>query len=294
MSVKMADNHETVVIDALASLGELTTLPVVTIKIIEIVERPDGTARELHDVIRHDPALSARILRVVNSAFYGLPGQVGDVDRATLLLGGAAVKNIAVAASLTQMFNGRQHPHLFHAKELWRHSVAVGVAAQGIARISTGEFAPDEIFLAGLIHDLGLLAARQVFPDKLADVCRRCNEGERNFLQLELDVIGATHQDLGKALMTKWRFPDQLRAAAGSHHNPETLPSELQPVAMVLHCADVLCCREKLGLDLTAGNEECSQGLLDALGITVDQLAEVRDGLASAVQEAEAMLDSDS
>ena len=86
---------------------EIATLPQVTIKIIEIVQDPRSTAHDLHQIVRNDPALSARVLRVVNSAFYGLPGQIGSIDRAIMLLGLNAVKNIAIAASLSKLFQGK-------------------------------------------------------------------------------------------------------------------------------------------------------------------------------------------
>src|SRR5215468_1271389 len=93
------------VIDAaITKIGEIATLPEVTVKIIKIVEDPKTTARDLHEIIRHDPALSAKILKVVNSAFYGLPGQISSVDRAIVLLGLSAIKNISIAMSMARMF----------------------------------------------------------------------------------------------------------------------------------------------------------------------------------------------
>ena len=98
-TVETVGADQAVVTKALANIGDIATLPEVTVKIIEIVEDPNSTARDLHSVIKNDPALSAKVLKVVNSAFYGLPGQIGSVDRAIVLLGMSAVKNIAVAAT---------------------------------------------------------------------------------------------------------------------------------------------------------------------------------------------------
>ena len=100
MTVETADKTKMLVDKALSSIGDIATLPEVTIKIIELVEDPKSTARDLHEVIKRDPALSVKVLKVVNSAFYGLPGQVASVDRAIILLGLSAVKNIAIAASI--------------------------------------------------------------------------------------------------------------------------------------------------------------------------------------------------
>jgi len=288
MAVQTADESKSVVSKAIASIGDIATLPEVTIKIIDVVEDPDSTPNDLQEVIKRDPALSAKILKVVNSAFYGLPGQVADVERASLLLGGVAVKNIAVAASLAKMFDGRQYPNLFAAKELWRHSIAVGVAAKRFTEVAGNPASGDEFFLAGMIHDLGLLVERQVFPKELGEVCRRCSAGEGNFSQLEQEIIGATHEEFGETLTAQWRFPKNLQVAAGFHHRPHELPDDLRSIGLILQVADRLCCQEKLGLVLTTKDQEITQDLLDATGVSSDQLEEVRGDLAEKIEEAEA------
>jgi HD-like signal output (HDOD) protein len=287
MRIRAADDRKAIVAKALRSVGEIGTLPKVTVRIIDIVDDPDSSAGDLVTLIKSDPALSAKLLKVSNSAFYGLPGQVADVDRALMLLGQAAVKNIAIAASLTKAFKGRRDRQLFDPADLWRHSLAVGVGARQIARLAGSPCSPDEIFLAGLIHDLGLIVERQVFAKQLAEVCDRCSGGEGDFLHIEEQVIGATHQDFGHALATKWQFPEHLRGAVGSHHTPETLPPEGRAIAQILRCADILCSGEQLGFDLPASGQQITADLLDAVGLTADQLALVRDGLLESTEEAE-------
>ncbi|MGB2985188.1 MAG: HDOD domain-containing protein [Phycisphaerae bacterium] len=290
MNVQIPEVGNATVREAIDSMGEIATLPEVTVRIIEVVEDPHATSRELHDVIKHDPALSAKVLKVVNSAFYGLPGQVAGVERAVILLGRSAVKNIAVAASLARMFSGRRDPDLFDVSDLWKHCLAVAVAGKKLAQAAGSSTPADEMFLAGLIHDLGLIVARQTHASELAEVCRKCSDGEGGFLQLEQDIIGATHQDFGYALTTKWRFPEQLRACVSGHHNPETLDDGFQPMAWILRCADILCCRDGLGFDLQAKGDEITDKLLEAVGLTADDLARTLDGLEGEVEEAEAVL----
>ena len=111
-------------------LNHIATLPEVTLGIIELVENPRSSASALNALIGRDPALSARVLRVVNSAFYGLPQQLGSINRAISLLGLNAVKNIAIAASLAKLFRGGALCDRFDAKDLWTHSIAVATAAR--------------------------------------------------------------------------------------------------------------------------------------------------------------------
>src|SRR5215471_8364863 len=151
----------TLVAEAMRKVSTLATLPEVTVRIIKTVEDPRSSAAQLHAIIAHDPALVTRILKVVNSSFYGLPGQIGSIERAIVLLGLNAVKNIAVAASLGQLFRGATLCDGFTAKDLWSHCIAVAVAAREMARLMKAPIA-DEAFLAGMIHDIGILVSLQL------------------------------------------------------------------------------------------------------------------------------------
>ncbi|MGB2984364.1 MAG: HDOD domain-containing protein [Phycisphaerae bacterium] len=290
MAVETADNAKLIVEKAIAAVGDIATLPEVTIKIIETVEDPKSTARDLHGVIKTDPALSVKVLKVVNSAFYGLPGQVASVDRAIILLGLSAVKNIAIAASIARLFKGKRISEQFSAADLWRHSLAVAVAARQIAKASPHPVMTDEVFVAGLIHDIGTLIERQTYPDQFAEVINRCTGTDINFLECERQVIGADHQAFGVGLTTKWKFPRHLRAAVGFHHNPEALSVELRNMATLIQMADTLCCQEKTGFYLTAQHGVVNEEMLDSLSITQAQLDDVRETLGDHVTDAEATL----
>jgi len=290
MTVETADKTKLIVEKALSSIGDIATLPEVTIKIIHIVEDPKSTARDLHEVIKKDPALSVKVLKVVNSAFYGLPGQVASVDRAIILLGLSAVKNIAIAASIARLFKGKRISEQFSAADLWRHSVAVSVAARSLGKLSPHPVMLDELFVAGLIHDVGTLVERQVFPNEFSLVINRCVETGQDFLECERDIIGADHQAFGVGLTTKWKFPRHLRAAVGFHHNPETVSVELKNISAVIHLADVIACQERLGFYLTAQTENISAELLEMLNISEAQLNEVRAELPAQLADVEATL----
>src|SRR6202000_877578 len=136
-----------IITDAVNNITHIATLPEITVKIIELVENPRSTAQDLHKLITNDPALVARILKGVNSAFDGLPGQISSINRAIVLLGLNAVKNIVIAASLAKLFRGGRVSAQFSAKDLWTHSVAVGVMSRLlVAKINNT--LPDEAFLA--------------------------------------------------------------------------------------------------------------------------------------------------
>lgn len=292
MAVDVAQQTKTVVDLALSKCGDISTLPEVTAKIIELVEDANSTARDMHEIIKTDPALSARVLKVVNSPFYGLPGQVASVDRAIVLLGLSAVKNIAIAASISRMFRGEQLGAQFTARDLWRHSVAVAVGGRLIAKATKFRGPIDEVFLAGLIHDLGLMVERQAFPDKLAEVVEQCTSGGGHFLELETKIVGADHQAFGDGLATKWKFPRNLRAVVGMHHTPERLSTELQMFGSIVRTADVLVCDLKLGFHLTVGDGGLTDELLESTGLCRDQITQLSDELQEGLEDAESNLSS--
>ena len=285
----VATEAETIVNTALAGIGEIATLPEITVRIIETVENPKSTARDLHEIIKNDPALSSKILKVVNSAFYGLPGKIGTIDRAIVLLGLSAVKNISIAASITRLFKGSQLTEEFTAKDLWTHSLSVGVVSRMLHKEMFSQ-GGDDVFLAGLIHDLGILTIRQAFPEKLVEIINRVSAGTEDYCEVEWEILGADHQAFGAGLAGKWKFPRHLRAAMGYHHNPDQLAEDSRRLALVVQLADIICCKAKIGFDLTSRNRPLEQEQLDAVGVTPDQVGEIIQQFPDQLSDADGML----
>src|SRR6476619_6402251 len=201
-----ADASQARVVEILKKVTTISTLPEVTNQIIKTVEDPKSTASQLHKIVSHDPALVTRILKVVNSSFYGLPGQIGSIERAIVLLGLNAVKNLAVAASLGQLFRGVKLCEGFTAKDLWTHSIAVAVAGRELAKEMEVQIA-DEAFLCGMIHDIGLLVSLQTAPEQLRRVCETVQKEGGDFTAVERGLTGTDHQYLGATLTEAWKFP---------------------------------------------------------------------------------------
>lgn len=275
---------------ALSRIGDIATLPEVTSRIITVVDDPKSTARDLHNIIKNDPALAAKILKVVNSAFYGLPGQVSEIDRAIVLLGLSAVKNIAISASISRLFTADKISDKFSARDIWKHSVAVGVAARQFAVYNGRRAFAEEAFLAGLIHDLGLLVERQAYPDQLAEVIRQAGKGGRSFCDLEMEIIGADHQSLGSALAAKWKFPRALQIVLGYHHNVGNLGEDHRLLPVMVYVADTLCCHERYGFYLTGEGQALDDTMLASIGLTESQFTTIREELPEQIEAAEAIL----
>jgi len=284
------EQREQAVASALKEISHIATLPEVTLKIIELVEDPSSSAQDLHEVISNDPALCSRILKVVNSSFYGLPGQIASINRAIVMLGLNAVKNIAIAASLTKLFRGGELTPFFSAKELWDHSNTVAIACKMISdRLGMG--LGDEAYLAGLIHDIGIMVEMQYDRSQLIDALDRCNADETgtpsvSLLETEEEVFGANHQDFGKGLCEKWKFPAPFVAAAGFHHNPTEAPSEARKIVYVVHAADKIASMIDGGFKLDNPSCEIQKEVMEELGITDAMVTDMIEKLIEAVNEA--------
>lgn len=271
---------------ALAAMTEICSPPEVTTKIVELVEDPGATAHDMHRVVRTDPALAAKILKVVNSAFYGLPARIASLDRAILMLGLSAVKNIALAASLSHLFKAGAVSAEFAARDLWRHCVAVGVCARLLANAAKSAHV-DEAFVAGLVHDMGLIAAQQILPAQVRRVVETCHHQAQSFCTVEDNIIGADHQAFGGTLAARWRFPLGLRHALAYHHHPVALQPEFRKMAALIYVADTLCCRARYGFWLTAQTQEIDDWMLPLIGLSPADLERVAEEWPARVAEAE-------
>jgi putative nucleotidyltransferase with HDIG domain len=285
--VPAAKDHEAVVHDALRRLTTISTLPEVTAQIIKTVEDPKSSAGQLHKIVSHDPALVTRILKVVNSSFYGLPGQIASVERAIVLLGLNGVKNLAVAASLGQLFRGVKLCEPFEARDLWTHCIAVAVTARELAMQLKLPLA-DEAFLAGMIHDVGLLAHMQLWPEKLRLTCEEAKRGQEGFCSIERRVIGMDHEQLGRGLAQRWRFPQHCQDVAGSHHQTAG-GSDDRLLVNLVHIGDTTCCQLNLGFNLTALNQQISDAELSVVGIERSPFDELVKVLPEKINTASAL-----
>jgi HD-like signal output (HDOD) protein len=288
--------REQVVTAAIREISHIATLPEVTLKIVELVESPKSTAQDLNKIISTDPALSSRILKVVNSSFYGLPGQIASINRAIVMLGLNAVKNIAIAASLAKLFRGGELTANFSAKHLWTHCNATAVASKMIADSLKIGLA-DEAFLAGLMHDIGIMVEMQFDRSKLIDVFHKAGvDGKgvpvNDWLKAEEEAFGANHQDFGVALCEKWRFPKTFTYVTGFHHRPLELPAEARTLASIVYIADRLASELEGGFRADLLTTDIAPEVLAFLKLDQAKVDAIRKVLPEEVKNASAVLSS--
>ena len=287
-----SSEQQAVVSSAIAEISHIATLPEITLKIIELVEDPSSTAQDLHKVISNDPALCSRILKVVNSAFYGLPRQIGSINRAIVLLGLNAVKNIAIAASLTKLFRGGELCARFSAKDLWIHSIATAACAKLICdELRLG--VSDEAFLAGLIHDIGIMVEVQAMRHELLQVFEEMTFDKDggptcDMIGLEQKNLGADHQSFGSGLCEAWKFPKSFTYVTEHHHEPAKLPAANRMLTSIVYVADRVVAEAGYGFRADLQSLDISPDVLNDLSLTPEQIASVKEKLPQAFEEIEA------
>lgn len=284
------NTRDAVVSVALARSSNLAMLPETALRVLRLADDPDVTMARLAEVIATSPELCARILRIVNSAFYGFPGEVRSIERATTLMGLESVRNVTIAASLTRVFQGRALSPRFSPRDLWTHSVSVATATRLLALAVQPRLA-EEAFLAGILHDIGLMMELQMDRLKLATLIGQIEASQSvDLLTAEEGLFGATHQDFGAALLTAWHLPSTLAVAAQYHHHPRRLPPGHAFMPTLVHVADRLVITSGAPFLLEDPPTDIDDAVLDVLKVTRAQLDEVRGVLPDATREIQSIL----
>ncbi|TXH27484.1 MAG: HDOD domain-containing protein [Elusimicrobia bacterium] len=215
----------------------LPSLPAVIVELLHSLDDEHANARRLARDLARDPALAARILRTANSSFYGCQRKVLTLDDAFAVLGLQGVRSLAIAATMrnTLSFRHRGSPGEWNFNAFWRHSVAVALAARGIAQCYRSR--ESHAFAAGLLHDVGRLALASCFPEHAAAVVRARTADDESWLPVEQRVLGIDHASIGRVLAEHWQFPKLLTQTIGSHHAPDPAADDL---VSLVHVADWL------------------------------------------------------
>jgi putative nucleotidyltransferase with HDIG domain len=272
--------------------NQIGVFPAVSVQLMRLNDDPETSVEDLNRIVICDQVLGVRIMKLVNSAFYGMPCQIKTIQHAILLLGFRTVKNVAIAASLVKLIRGQQIGRNFRAKSLWVHSVAVATASQMLAQRSNGAFM-DEAFLAGLIHDIGIVVEMQnLVPEFIRVIELLDKDRTLTFRQAEESVLGATHEKFGANLVQNWNFPVSLKYAIEFHHHPWDLPEENRQIPSIVHIADILAATIGLGYTRTVELSVIDHGSLRCANLTLADLAAVCKGLPKAMEESQALFDN--
>jgi HD-like signal output (HDOD) protein len=211
--------EDVITMESLLEKGpELSSLPEVYLRVTQLLEDDDVSAHVIGDTVQNDPALSTRILKMVNSAYYGMPHKVSTISQAVQLLGRDRLKQILIGSVLVNVFRDPEIDS-FSLADFWRHSIKTAIIAKQLAIQHVDISEPDAIFIAGLLHDLG----RLLLASKLPAVYEKIEGRMRNqdLLEIERQALGFDHAELAATLMTQWGLPDILVICTRHHHDSE-------------------------------------------------------------------------
>lgn len=229
-----------VIKEKVQSIVQLPALPAVAARVIRMVDNPKASTSALARLVAADQGLTAKILKIANSPFYGFPKKISTVDFAIIVLGYDALKEIIVSTSLVSSLEEAPDGY-FDSRAFWDHSVASGVLARRLAR-DLGYRISGEAFVGGLLHDMGVTILNRHFKDEYRRIVGIVRETDLTFLEAEESVLGTTHAEVGGWLAERWNLPDQLVEAVSLHHTPAKAVRNPELVSLV-HCADGIVCR---------------------------------------------------
>ena len=245
--------------DLLAKGENLPTLPTVVFQLHRVLDNENAGPKDVAAIIERDPALTARLLRAANSAAFARPGgdRVGSVSMAVSRLGVNQVRAVCIVLAVVKAFHSRAGG-LDH-QEFWIHSAAVGMLARKLwdRYGDNPEISSDDIYVAGLLHDAGLLVIEQHFPREFDEVLTSRSAQNARLWQVEEDHLGMDHGAVGGLLLGRWSLPAFTAEAVTNHHHPAQADEQWQRVCRVVQAAETLCIEGGVGL-AEEGPADCS------------------------------------
>lgn len=222
--------------DLVDSEVKLASFPDIYFKIRQVLDSPSSSSGQVADVISKDTSLTAKLLRLVNSPFYGLPHRVDSISRAVMVLGGQEVSTLALGISAMNAFKDIP-PELINMRTFWEHSVAVGVFARLLGD-AVGTSGGERLFVAGILHDIGRLVLFKKLPHAAVEAIYYAKANMTPLFVAESEVVGFAHPLVGGLLLRAWKFPEALVAIVTCHHKPSACPGDIEPA--ILHLADIM------------------------------------------------------
>jgi len=230
--------------DLVKAAGSISSLPMIFTRINDAVNNPRSSIADIGRVIGEDPGLTARLLRIVNSAFYSFPSKIDTISRAVTIVGTQQLRDLALATSVMKVFKGIPED-LMNMEAFWCHSIACGITARVLAS-HRRESNLERYFVTGMLHDIGRLLLFMNLPKQARAALLRCQQSGELFYQVEFEEIGFDHATVGSALLQAWNLPASLEEVVACHHAPQKALRYPIETAIV-HLADIIAHTMELG-----------------------------------------------
>jgi putative nucleotidyltransferase with HDIG domain len=274
-----------------AYISRLPALPVTVGKILEIANNPATSPVDLNKVISFDPVLMARVLKLINSAYYGVANQVTSLVRAIIMLGINTVKNLALSTAVLDSFGRKDIFQSLNMNGFWRHSLSVGVLSKMIARArKIDSKILEEYFIAGLLHDIGKIPLNNTLTAEFVEAMSLADRERLPLYQAEARCIGFDHCGAGLMIASAWKFGGEIIDTIKCHHTPETCAEETRPFVYTVAVADFYVNASGIGFSGSRYPEKIPPKVLRYLGISWDSLEAMHEELIQEIEKAKIFL----
>ncbi len=278
----------------LEKLNDIPTLPVVATRVTELINDPNSSSADIADVLKKDQVLTAKVLKLINSPYYGIPGEVTDVKRALAYLGFNTLAQLVLSISVINVFSGNKNTK-FSLQAFWKHALGTAVTSEVIAR-KIGYAKPEECFTCGLLHDIGKIVLLQIAPEEFYRVVELAERDKISFYEAERRLEVPTHGYLGEYIADKWRLPMVIRMSIRYHHTNvaemETILESMKPVVQTVALANQLVVKNSIGYSGDASGGYISEETLAPLGLVEADLQNIVDRATKDIDNASAFLRS--
>ena len=248
----------------MAQVRAFPGMPATAARLLKLLEDPESSAEQIEEVLRYDAGLTANILKLTNSAYFGIPSKVSSVRQAVMMLGWKRLLQLVMTMCMSTVMKKPVDGYDLPQGELWRHSIAVSVAAESVVKaLKIPEV--EEVFTAALLHDIGKFVLGGFVKDDLEQIKTMVSKGIP-FEVAEYMVIGTDHAEIGARILKKWDFPQDLVNAVNWHHDPETCENHCT-LSDIVHIANTVGLRIGFGRDTDRLRVDPAVSVADRLGL---------------------------
>lgn len=272
-------------------ISSMPSLPTTVSKVLEICNNPKTSPMDLDKVISLDPVLMGKVLKLINSAYYGLQNQVTSLVRAIIMLGVNTVKNLALSTAVLDKLADKSGFRALNMEGFWRHSLCVGVVAKMIARKKNVETQRhDEFFAAGLLHDIGKIPLNNALSDEYIKAMGLADRERIPLYLAEKRSIDLDHAEAGAMIAEAWHLDGPIADAIKFHHSVELYEGQNAAIVLAVAVADYYASREGIGFSGCLYPEKISPAVFDALGVPKAWLEDIDAAVAAEIEKASVFL----
>ena len=266
----------------LSKVENFPSMPAAGSRLLSLLEEEEVSVNEVEDVLRYDPGLTANVLKLANSAYFGIPARIGSVKQAVILLGTNRLIQLVIASSVGAVMNKAIPGYNIPPGNLWRHSIAVSIAAEALVKDKKNVDSED-FFTPALLHDVGKLVLGNFVKEDLTAIERITGKGIP-FVIAENMILGIDHTEIGAKILSMWSFPDNVVKAVRYHHDPEAAEASSMQIDVV-HLSNLLCQTDSTAPDRAGQPVELSTAAIDRLGIELSQFEVISEKVTQWVDE---------